>query len=1105
MKIKYLINIAAALSCFVAGGQALWAETAVELQTAGSLSTVLTTTDEAVKISGPINGSDVLFLRSLIDDNKVHSLDLSDASIVSGGSAYYEDYVTDDGVLGKYMFYSCANLQYVKLPASVTSVPERAFSHSGLKKIEIPSNITSLGFDAFAYCKSLDTVIVGRRVVNLAQGAFYSSSVKVAYVKTSSVPSIASYLFSSKPVINVYTDVMADFLDSDWAKFGTITGELEALYPLDVDTVFAIRKQLENYFADYACTQLKSAYTTMDDGQLSAEMKAAGVPDALVAVALKVKNENWAPYEKDFRIHNYKAYSDANYWNKKLNASGGSYMGNPTGIYSDGGLLYVFVGADVPDDATLYFKGCEGNSLITGAKSGVKLSKGLNIVEGTKDALYYVLYTADTRSQTKKLDEWPDIKIHVEGGVVNGYYDVTRHSDSDYLAILNNATHDLFTVKGGEALFNFKTSTYKTVWPESIDKSVVWFDSLTVWEKELMGFCESVANGSRAQAPFCLTGGEAIFPIYYNNPNFAIEGNESDAGYANSSTYRTSYNSVGCIRNSFVVQEGMDDWCAAHECGHNNQGTINLESCTEVSNNLFSNVICHLDGITTTKGYPLSTTMNDYANHVPFFSRDITSKMRMYYQLYLYYHQGQKNTSFYPELFKALREDPLTLWGNADNSALKFVRKVCEVAQEDLTDFFAAWGFFEPCDLTIDDYGTYSLTVTQEDIDQTLAEIAQYPKKNREILFVEDRIDYIPTTSFLTTPGEKRSGSSQVGQCGDLGQFSDFFPEALQVSDYSYTRADSLFAMTGTGGVGFLVLDKEGKMVYAANSLNFCIPSAIGDDFTIYSVDADGAMHEAAKLEGGVEVVHMTDPGTLADSLSNSVIKAVISGPINGSDVKTLRRLIDEEHLQSLDLSEASIVSGGDEYAEGYKTSPGVIGNEMFANYSGLVAIKLPQDISAINKQAFSHSGLKEVTVPDGVTSIGFDAFAYCDQLDQVTIGPAVEKIAQGAFYSSSVKDAYVKAETPPAVGSYLFSSKPVIHVYKKSLDDYLASDWAKFGTIVGDLDDWETLTSVYGVLAGGADAKADDAVYDVSGRRVGALLPFRTYIRNGRKFVFVP
>ncbi len=1105
MKMRFLVKSLAALLCTVVGGQALRAETAVTVQTAGTLSTVLTTTDGAVKISGPINGSDVLYLRSLIDDDKVNSLDLSDASIVAGGAAYYEDYVTADGALGKYMFYSCANLRYVKLPASVTTIPERAFSHSGLKKIEIPNNITSLGFDAFAYCKSLDTVIVGRRVASFAQGAFYSSSVKVAYVKTSSVPAIASYLFSSKPSICVYSDVMADFADSDWANFGTITGELEALYPLDVDTVFAIRKLLENYFADYACTQLKSTYAAMDDSQLSAGMKAGGVPDALVAVALKVKNNNWTAYEKDFRIHDYKAYSDAHYWNELLKATGGSYMGNPTGIYSDGGLLYVFVDSDVPSNATLYFKGCEGNELITSAKSGVKLSKGLNIVEGTKDALYYVLYTADTRSKTKKLSEWPNLKIHVEGGVVNGYYDVARHSDSDYLAILNNATHDLFTVKGGETLFNFKTSTYKTVWPESVDKSVIWFDSLTVWEKELMGFCESVATGQRAGAPYCLTGGEAIFPIYYNNPNFAIEGKESDAGYANSSPYRTSYNSVACIKNSFVIKNDIDDWCVAHECGHNNQGAINLESCTEASNNLFSNVICHLDGITTSKGYPLSSTMNDYANHVPFFSRDITSKMRMYYQLYLYYHQGQKNTSFYPELFKALREDPLTLWGNADNSALKFVRKVCEVAQEDLTDFFAAWGFFEPCDLTIDDYGTYSLTVTQEDIDQTLAEIAQYPKKNREILFVEDRIDYIPTTGFLTMPGEHRNGSDQVGQCGNLGQFSDYFPEALQVSEYAYSQADSLYAMTGKGGVGFLVLGPEGKMLYAANALNFCVPSSVGDEFTIYSVDADGTLHEVAKQEGGVEVVHMTSPGSLADSLTAAVIKAVISGPINGTDVKTLRRLMNEEHLQSLDLSEAYIVSGGEAYYESFTTTPDVIGSEMFHNCHSLVSIQLPQEITAIKTQAFSRTGLKEVVIPDGVTTIGYDAFAYCDQLAEVTIGPYVEKIEQGGFYSSGVKQAYVKALTPPAVGPYLFSSEPVIHVYAEAYEAYMASDWPKYGTIVGDLGDLETVTAVKGCLAAAADAGTDGSVYDVFGRKVVTLLPFRTYIRGGKKFVYLP
>jgi hypothetical protein len=83
--------------------------------------------------------------------------------------------------------------------------------------------------------------------------------------------------------------------------------------------------------------------------------------------------------------------------------------------------------------------------------------------------------------------------------------------------------------------------------------------------------------------------------------------------------------------------------------------------------------------------------MTEYADRTPFFVRDVNSQLRMYYQLYLYYHQAQKNTSFFPNLFKALREDPLVIWGNSNNSSLKFVRKVCEVAQEDLTDFFTAW------------------------------------------------------------------------------------------------------------------------------------------------------------------------------------------------------------------------------------------------------------------------------------------------------------------------------------------------------------------------------------------------------------------------------
>ena len=94
-----------------------------------------------------------------------------------------------------------------------------------------------------------------------------------------------------------------------------------------------------------------------------------------------------------------------------------------------------------------------------------------------------------------------------------------------------------------------------------------------------------------------------------------------------------------------------------------------------------------------------------------------------------------------------------------------------------------------------------------------------------------------------------------------------------------------------------------------------------------------------------------------------------------------------------------------------------------------------------------------KVEIPNSVTRVGEDAFAYCQYLKKVTIGSNVKYLEKGAFYESPVKDVYVKALTPPKVSSYLFSKKPVIHVHPQALAAYEASEWAQYGTIVGDLD----------------------------------------------------
>ena len=98
-------------------------------------------------------------------------------------------------------------------------------------------------------------------------------------------------------------------------------------------------------------------------------------------------------------------------------------------------------------------------------------------------------------------------------------------------------------------------------------------------------------------------------------------------------------------------------------------------------------------------------------------------------------------------------------------------------------------------------------------------------------------------------------------------------------------------------------------------------------------------------------------------------------------------------------------------------------------------------------------NNLRRVRLPKHVCWIWGHAFAYCQYLKKVTIGSNVKRVEKGAFYESPVKDVYVKALTPPTVSSYLFSKNPTIHVPSQALAAYQASEWAKYGTIVGDLE----------------------------------------------------
>ena len=825
------------LAVVICGGPVIvMAKTEVNVETPGTLSAMLTQTDKELKVTGFINGTDIKYVRSLVTTGKVTSLDWSGVRIVSGGEAYNENYTTSDDVIGEKMFYNCSKLQVMVLPSTVTSIKSNAFAGTGLKTIDIPNSVRSLGEDAFAYCDSLATVVIGKKVNQLSKGAFYGSAVTKAYVKPMTPPAISSYLFGGKVALYVYKDALADYKSSDWKEYySTIYGTLANFYPQEPEEGDVVGELCGNFFEDAACTQLKPEYQALSDDELSAAFTSAGMPEYMVGIALKVKNNSWAAYEQEFRIHSYKAYSDAKYWNDKLWSRAASFMGNPTGIlcqsYTD--KLYVFVDSDVPSDATLYIAGIGVDKMINSAKTGQKLKKGLNIVDGDAEKLYYILYTADTKSMTKRLDEWPEMKIHIEGGKVEGYFDASRHTDADYKKLLAGAAHSAFVMKGKHSVLSIWTSILKKKYPSKIAKTVECTDSLSVWEKDITGICESVANGQKAGAPWYITGGDAFYPGYFNNPTFVDNDSPGSYAHANEFGIHLSEGASQYFLNPYSTAiDGYDEGGIAHEFGHQLQSPFMLEGVTEGSNDLFANVCRFLMGHRASTGRPLNVTMQEFARHEPFYWRPVdNSCLRMYYSLYLYYHQAQKNTSFYPELFKALRKDKIVPYGsNTNNSGLKFVRKVCEVAQEDLTDFFTVYGFFEPANNRyLECYGDHHVTNRQTDINKTKMEISKYPVKNRGIIFVEDRVENVPTTDFVYKAGQQRyyRRSEQLGQCGDVGQFTSYLPGACEPSSYVYLKADSLYAMEGKGGVGFLMLDEAGNLKYASNARDFCVPSSI--------------------------------------------------------------------------------------------------------------------------------------------------------------------------------------------------------------------------------------------------------------------------------------
>lgn len=641
-----------------------------------------------------------------------------------------------------------------------------------------------------------------------------------------------------------------------------------------VNNLSSYQKHLDNLFADKACTTLKANIQALSDDALKANADFVALNEDMKAMVLKVKNDTWkqytnkttgytAGYEKFFRVADYKVYSHfqemCNGSNFTMSNSFGKLSG-PTGILANpDDIVCIYVDKTPSSDCTLQLEavtteGVPGNHQ-TGSTTALK--QGLNVYRASQQVVLYIFYQLNNTQ--KYLADYPDIKIHIEGGQLNGYWDATRGmTNADWKLLQQDLlkASPVINLKTEHLVFCMNSDLVKQCEPNEMEGLMRIWDKIPENEERYMGV-EDFAGRYRNIWN--------VFSIDYN--------------YMFATTYGTYYNesTMPSIMNYANMRKAGSLWGPSHEMGHNHQASINVVGTTESSNNMFSNINTFEQGIQTTRRNLPPDVFADLATSTPWVGRNIWNTTSMFFQLYLYFHVMHHDDNFLPNLFRKMRQNPITTKSGWDSTTqfvdngetktganttygkldyLHLAKMICDVAQADLSEFFEAYGMFVPVEkYFVGDYANYLVTTTQADIDAAKKYMQKYPKKLGNIMFIDDHIgpmkDADPNNIFEAIPassGKKSNNTSQRGNggdnIGDVGDYEDFDDDpAYDVNSDYFTLSGNTITFKGTGYMGHKFYDKKGNLIWATNAKTATLPSAVKnlgvDNFTVVAAEAN--------------------------------------------------------------------------------------------------------------------------------------------------------------------------------------------------------------------------------------------------------------------------
>ena len=497
-------------------------------------------------------------------------------------------------------------------------------------------------------------------------------------------------------------------------------------------------------------------FTVLKDGISINQINQIDDNDFFKDYATQVLNQT---YESDFRVQKFKAYPHPSDIGNNLKIYNQSRCSNVTGIYLEkGDEILVVTDKDIDLLQVDFWPHSEMDDSIFDPKVNplddqqvyYSLKKGVNIIKAQQNGLFYVQYWSDNY-----LNE-PEVQIHFMYGRVNGYFDGRIRTREEWSEVLNIAKYPYYDVIGEYVQITFPLSGFKETTDNGKDL-IDLYDELNYLARKIHGHIDipgrEIPNHSHIAG---------VYKKYKYASPYAVFFNVSDenGSWENAPTLRKNF-------NTDLLSE--DFFGTVHEWGHTLQirQATNWGNLTETTCNIAA-YYAWVEKLGHERSKELNSTSNfgtryeqswdTYFVKDNSFADELSDKMAMFWQLYLYATKVRGITGFYPTVHDLASRPENSL--KEEEAMLNFTYLVAKASSLDFTNFFEKWNFFKEGTYVAGDYyGRDTFEMTSEIINQYKTKVSQLGYEE-----ITDAVEYITDNNFNLFKNRTRiiEGSYQI-------------------------------------------------------------------------------------------------------------------------------------------------------------------------------------------------------------------------------------------------------------------------------------------------------------------------------------------------------